>query len=309
MSKKTIYLLGILLTIIVGTFLYYKLCCNCKNNGKKKEKVDNKLVIPKSKDAILAPFGIKEVNDNLLVKMEEQFNFGKSNFILSDSLSKDVNDGVLKIKEYLDENGKKRFNIIGYYSSDEINDSGYPNLGLARASAVKSYMVKKGISPKLIDTFGELNDKLSAGANDIIYKSIDFNLVDKDDDTAKKELEALMEACNALKQDPLVLYFQTGQASINLTKEQREKFSKITNCIDKLGAKIEVVGHTDNTGDPQKNIELGQGRADFAKGYLMRNGILSSDISTSSKGPNEPIGDNNTPEGRAKNRRTVVKIN
>jgi len=309
MSKKTSYLLGILLTIIIGTLLYWNLCCK-KCKGEEIEDENKTVVIPTPKEIELAPFGIKEVNDNLFTKMEEQFNFGKSNFIVSDSLPKDVNDGVLKIKEYLDENGEKRFNITGYYTSDEVNNSAYPNLGLARANAVKTYMVKKGISPKLINTFGELNDKLSLGANDIIYKAIDFGLADKaDDETAKKELEELMKACEALKSDPLVLYFQTGQAAINLSATQREKFSKITNCVDKLGAKVEVVGHTDNTGDPAKNMELGQGRADFAKGYLVRNGIISSNINATSKGQTEPIRDNSTAEGRAKNRRTVVTIN
>ena len=304
MSKKTRYLLGIILTIIIGTILYLMFCCNCNNIEKEKKTI----ALPAPEKIELTPFGIKEVNENLLVKMEEQFNFGKSNFVLSDSLPKDVNDGVLKIKEYLDANGEKRFNITGYYTSDEVNNSAYPNLGLARANSIKSYMAKKGVSPKLINTFGELNDELASGANDIIYKSIDFGLADYDNDAGKKELEELLKSCEALKSDPLILHFKTGETAISLNVAQKEKFAKITNCVDKLGAKVEVVGHTDNTGDPVSNIAFGQGRADFAKGYLVKNGILSSDISAISKGQDDPISDNTTIEGRAKNRRTVVTI-
>ena len=308
MSKKTSYLLGIILTIIIGTFLYWKLgCCNCK--GTKKEKTP--IVVEAPKKIELAPFGIKEVNTDLLSNLKSQYVFGNSNFLILDSLMtkpKDVNDASLLIKEYLDKNGEKRFNITGYYSSDEVNNSAYPNLGLARANTVKSFMVKKGVSAKSINTFGELNDELKADANNILYNSIDFNLIDKDDETAKLELEALMKSCEALKSDPLILYFQSGQAAINLSAAQREKFSKITNCVDKLGAKVEVVGHTDNTGDPAKNMELGQGRADFAKGYLVKNGILGGNIDAISKGQTEPISDNATSAGRAKNRRTVVTI-
>ena len=152
MSKKTIYLLGILLTIIVGTFLYWKFCCSI-SHGEKEEKTNKTVIVPEQKKASLTPFGIKEVNDKLLLKMGENFNFTKSNFVISDNLSQDVDDGVLKIKEYLDADGQKRFNIIGYYTSDEENNSAYPNLGLARANSVKNYMASKGISTKFINTF------------------------------------------------------------------------------------------------------------------------------------------------------------
>ena len=70
-----------------------------------------------------------------------------------------------------------------------------------------------------------------------------------------------------------------------------------------------VVGHTDNTGDAAMNMTLGQERADFAKSYLTTNGIPASKILATSQGPNEPIADNGTEEGKAKNRRTVVTIN
>ena len=308
MSKKTSYLLGILLTIIIGTFLYWKLCC-CKCNNKKEEKTKKTVVIPKAKQAILAPFGIKEVNDELLLKMGEGFHFDKSNFVITDTISKDVNDGILKIKEYLDENGQKRFNITGYYTSDEVNKSAYPNLGLARASSIKNYMVTKGISAKLINTFGQLNDKIDPNSKNIIYKAVDFNLVKEDALNANKELEALKASCEALKENPIILYFNTSQASINLNKTQRDKFSKISTCVDKLGAQVKIIGHTDATGNPDNNIILGQNRADFAKGYLINNGILGNKINAVSKGQTAPIAPNETAQGRAKNRRTVITIN
>lgn len=72
---------------------------------------------------------------------------------------------------------------------------------------------------------------------------------------------------------------------------------------------MQVVGHTDNTGNADKNMTLGQGRADFAKQYLIANGILGDNIEASSKGQTQPIADNNTEEGRTKNTRTVITIN
>jgi len=107
-----------------------------------------------------------------------------------------------------------------------------------------------------------------------------------------------------------VLHFNTGQAAINLTAEQRQKIADISRYLDKVdGATCSVVGHTDNTGARATNIQLGQGRADFGKAYLVRNGIPDSKINASSKGPDEPIADNSTETGRAENRRTVITIN
>ncbi|WP_311202621.1 OmpA family protein [Flavobacterium soyae] len=69
-----------------------------------------------------------------------------------------------------------------------------------------------------------------------------------------------------------------------------------------------VAGHSDNVGNRDLNIALAQKRADFSKNYLIKNGIEASRIVTESKGPDEPIGDNMTSEGKASNRRTVITI-
>jgi OOP family OmpA-OmpF porin len=72
--------------------------------------------------------------------------------------------------------------------------------------------------------------------------------------------------------------------------------------------RIEIVGHTDNEGTTEYNIELSQGRADTVKAYLMAGGVDESRIETRGAGEGEPIGSNDTEEGRAKNRRTEFKI-
>ncbi|MDC1162401.1 OmpA family protein [Tenacibaculum sp.] len=315
MSKKSSYLLGILVTIIVGTFLYWKLCCNVyyeKNTSigdkEKKEEINSNVIIPEVKETTSLPFSIKDLNGDLSLKINNNFNFNKSNFKILDSVSENVNDGILKIKEYLDDNGQKRFKIIGYYTSSETNNSAFPNLGLARANSVKNYMVSKGIPSKIINTIGELNDDLAPDANDIFYGPLRFDILTKDI-TNSDDDKALKQTCQAIKDNPLILYFNTGQANINPTLEQRQKFAAICKCVDKLGVKIQVVGHTDNTGNADLNIILGQNRADFAKKYLVQNGILNNHIITSSKGQTDPIADNATDEGKAKNRRTVVTIN
>lgn len=73
-------------------------------------------------------------------------------------------------------------------------------------------------------------------------------------------------------------------------------------------AKIIITGHTDNSGTPAKNIINGQHRAEAFKTALVKKNIPSSRIGCVSKGETEPIGDNDTPEGRAMNNRVDLDI-
>jgi outer membrane protein OmpA-like peptidoglycan-associated protein len=67
--------------------------------------------------------------------------------------------------------------------------------------------------------------------------------------------------------------------------------------------KFEVDGYTDNTGDAQHNLTLSQQRADAVKTQLVSMGIDASRLTTKGSGANNPISSNDTPEGRANNRR------
>ncbi|WAC00903.1 OmpA family protein [Lacinutrix neustonica] len=119
----------------------------------------------------------------------------------------------------------------------------------------------------------------------------------------------------ALRQDiqanSLVMYFDIGNAAITLSPEQKEIVAKMSRYIDKANdnAVIEIIGHTDDIGDWDSNVKLALSRANFAKEYFVENNILETKIKTTSKGPDQPIADNATEEGRSKNRRVVVTIN
>lgn len=136
-------------------------------------------------------------------------------------------------------------------------------------------------------------------------KTADLNAV-APDTAAMAVLQAVREKINAA---PLILYFGLNQSDIAIDQEQQQKLKEIVDYVNKVPDAILIVtGHTDNKGSRDHNISLGQERAEFIRAYLVRNGITEAKMTCTSAGPDEPIADNNTSEGRAKNRRTVIRI-
>ena len=72
--------------------------------------------------------------------------------------------------------------------------------------------------------------------------------------------------------------------------------------------KIQINGHTDNTGTNQNNQLLSENRAKAVYHYLLEQGILASRISYKGFGETQPISSNDTEEGRAQNRRTEFTV-
>lgn len=72
--------------------------------------------------------------------------------------------------------------------------------------------------------------------------------------------------------------------------------------------KVEIAGHTDNTGDAAHNQQLSQDRANAIRNYLVQKGIKAERLLAKGYGASKPVADNGTEKGRQLNRRTEVKI-
>lgn len=72
------------------------------------------------------------------------------------------------------------------------------------------------------------------------------------------------------------------------------------------GMEVRIVGHTDNTGSDAINNPLSVNRAQSARDYLIARGVAASRISIDGRGAREPIADNSTEAGRARNRRIDI---
>jgi len=71
---------------------------------------------------------------------------------------------------------------------------------------------------------------------------------------------------------------------------------------------VDVVGHTDSTGSADYNQQLSVARASSVARYLESQKVLPERVLTTGMGPNSPIADNDTPEGRALNRRVEIQL-
>lgn len=115
-------------------------------------------------------------------------------------------------------------------------------------------------------------------------------------------------ADNQLKLDiPSDISFDSGSA--NVRPEFQAVLNRFAQGMKTLpNAKVIIVGHTDNSGGAAINDPLSLHRANATREYVVRQGISAARISTEGRGASQPIADNGTAAGRAKNRRVEIFV-
>ena len=103
------------------------------------------------------------------------------------------------------------------------------------------------------------------------------------------------------------IYFEVGKANID-TAFSTDLDKLIQFLKDNPETRLEIQGHTDNTGSLNLNNKLSQSRANSVVDYLTKNGIDRNQLIAKGYGPSLPVADNATAEGRTKNRRVVMKV-
>lgn len=104
-----------------------------------------------------------------------------------------------------------------------------------------------------------------------------------------------------------IIEFQSGSAKLtpfgmSILDEMVVKMAQMP------GSRFLVIGHTDNVGQRESNLALSHARALAVKSYMMAKGIPASHMDVLGKGPDEPVADNTSNDGRARNRRIEFKI-
>ena len=102
-------------------------------------------------------------------------------------------------------------------------------------------------------------------------------------------------------------FFDTAKSTL-----KPEGKAKLDDLVSKMGAiNLEViiaVGHTDSVGSDSYNQKLSVRRSEAVKAYLTSKGVEKNRVYTEGKGEKQPVADNKTKEGKAKNRRVEIEV-
>jgi outer membrane protein OmpA-like peptidoglycan-associated protein len=95
----------------------------------------------------------------------------------------------------------------------------------------------------------------------------------------------------------------------NLKSDAQIRLAKLTGIIQAHpGLRLAIEGHTDNVGGDEANMRLSQQRADAVRDFLVQQGLAQDTLTAVGLGKAEPVADNNTSEGRQKNRRVEIVV-
>lgn len=229
----------------------------------------------------------------------EYFTFPLSDFTAN--VPDNTRASFQSVAQYLKNNPTRLLVLTGRYDATEEHTSSFANLGIARAENIKQQLLELGAPSETILTNGLEETGIQFKEN-LLFEGVDFAF-------RGKSAEELTTLAARLQAKPLNVYFGTGKSQIIFDKELRNYLRDLKYYIDNVPtAKIAVTGHTDNTGNRANNVTLGANRAKFIQDYMTRQGFKRSTITTSSKGPDQPMVENSTEEGRAKNRRVEITL-
>jgi general secretion pathway protein A len=111
----------------------------------------------------------------------------------------------------------------------------------------------------------------------------------------------------ALPNQDFTLYFTSGSAEIS--NYAQDVLALVVNLLNNFPNAVAVIeGHTDSIGDISSNKAISESRAAAAKNHLIRKGIAPARLSTVAMGTEKPLESNDTPEGRSRNRRVVIRV-
>ncbi len=189
--------------------------------------------------------------------------------------------------------------IIGH--TDNVGDPDY-NLGLSkrRANSVREYLVAGGAPPKKLRTVG-MGLKEPLVSNDT-----------KEGRAKNRRVEIIVfgeaRALDVMRFPSVGLF---PPRSSQLTPRGRELLDEnIAKGRESLARAdyVEVIGHTDDVGDPKANQRLSEDRAETVRDILLGAGVDPSEIVAVGAGSSQPIASNQTEEGREQNRRVEVVV-
>ena len=242
-----------------------------------------------------------------------------------------------KVAKYLNDNPNKQLVLSGQFASIEKNKTSFENLGFARAASIKTKLVENGARGKSIDIEGVRFDNTRFEKSQLIG-GVNFTFTEKELEVDEKVLaEASVKIpdpklkdtkakstkkVESVKKEPLFQGVPENVIPLNIyfgsssTKYTIKMIPALKEYLDMLHgylkanptAKVAIVGHSDSKGNHKYNMRVSKYRARAVRDFLLENGFTNKQIEIDWHGPDAPLFDNETEEGRKKNRRVEISI-
>ncbi|WP_234733335.1 OmpA family protein [Tellurirhabdus bombi] len=262
-----------------------------------------------------APTFIKpaaSLNDgnNFILNSPDNLAFAKSGSSLDMNTVSTVLDSLAT---YLKNNPNRRLLLTGLFGADEQNSSNEPNLGIARAEALRAFLIRRGVATNQLLIQGkQATDLVFSPNGDSLYNTMRYTFLDeltiKGQKPSEEETLAKAEKYSSVF-EPVNLYFNTGQTTYIATEATRTFLNEAQQFLNEHpDQKLRITGYTDNVGTPGINLTLSRVRANAVKEQFIKAGISASQIEVAGKGEAQPVASNNTAEGRRANRRATIVV-
>lgn len=182
----------------------------------------------------------------------------------------------------------------------EITDNG-------TGKVIETFTTNSATGKFIITLNSGKNYGIAVKANGYLFHSENFDIPNGSDDNLVNKIIELKNIAVGSKIALRNIFFDVGKATLRPeSNAEMDRLVKLMNDVPKL--KIEISGHTDNTGSAVLNETLSQQRAEAVVVYLTSKGITANRMTAKGYGSTKPIASNNTEDGKQQNRRTEFEI-
>ena len=217
---------------------------------------------------------------------------------------------------------EEKIEILGHtdnWGSDEYN----MELSERRAASVKRYLVAQGVDPIRLFPAG-CGERMPIADNSTsegraMNRRIEFSIYDGVTSKCPKVKKVSEEEFSNLEEKRIANGLANGEKlaftnvrfkfdSDILTEDSKDTLNNVASVLKRLTSlKLEIQGHTDSDGPAVYNQDLSERRAISVKNYLVSKGIDANRLTTIGYGETNPVTENTTFAGKAKNRRIEFK--
>jgi len=192
-------------------------------------------------------------------------------------------------------------------SAKNANNTQKGAAGGAVAGALLGGILGNNIGGKNNSALGAILGAVVGGvAGGLIGKKMDNQAKDIQTSLPGAKVERVGEGIRLILDENAINF---DYAKANLTEKAKTNLNKLIPVFKKYpDTNINIAGYTDGKGSDEYNLKLSEQRAAEVQNFLLNNGISTDRITTIGKGETEPIAENETEEGRAKNRRVEFVI-